>query len=140
MASVGAEHEDAIREWIKGFESLPADRQDALKRWFATQKLIIDNSGQTPAEWFSHIQWAMDHPFDYSFILEVPDIAEPGAAVADAAERTDATRDARNLIGGQVARNAPDGKGITEKGKAERGVERELFDRFMKERLGGGRK
>lgn len=141
MAQVNAEHEDAIREWIKGFEALPEDRQDALKRWFATQKVIIDASGLTPVEWFSHIQWAMDHPFDYSFIMDFPDAAE-GAGVADGTERGDATRGARNLVGAQTVKTAPtEGtKGITEKGKAEKGVERELFDRFMRERLGGGRK
>jgi hypothetical protein len=141
MAPANAEHEDAIKDWIKGFEELPAERQENLKKWFATQKVIIDNSGQTPKEWFSLIQWAMDNPFDYSFINDFPDGAEIGVKAKDAAEKVDTTRDARQMVGAQVNRSAPDGKGIQEKAGSEKGgVERELFDRFMKERLGGGRK
>ena len=142
MATATAEHEDAIKDWIKGFEELPAERQENLKKWFATQKIIIDNSGQTPKEWFSLIQWAMDNPFDYSFINDFPDVAESGAGAKakDAAEKVDATRGARQMVGGETKHHAPEGKGIQEKATSDKGVERELFDRFMKERLGGGRK
>lgn len=133
MASVGAEHEEHIAEWMKAFEVLPPDRKDNLMRWFATQKIIIENSGLTDHEWFSHIQWAMDNPFDYAFIKDFPDIPEL-TTEADAAERSDATKKARALVGGQVEARAPDGPGIKEKAAAKEGLERELFDRFMQNR------
>lgn len=140
MASHGAEYEDAINEWIKAFEGLPEDRQEKLKMWFATQKIIIENSGLSPEEWFGYIEWAMDNPFDYSFVKDFPDTAE--AADEDSAARSDETRGARDFIGADGARKPlADGPGITEKAKSEKKLERELFDEFMKNRLGGsGRK
>lgn len=137
MASVGAEFEDDINDWMEAFKHLPEDRQDNLKRWFATQKIIIDNSGLTPLEWFEHVQWAMDNPFDYSFVLDFPEQAEHDVG-ADSAERTDATRGARDFVaGGKAApKVAPDGPGIQDKAQSERKLERELFSNFMKGRLG----
>ena len=133
MASAGAEHDDQINDWMRSFSELPEERQDKIRRWFATQKLIIDSSGLSEEEWFTYVQWAMDNPFDYGFIHDFPDIPEL-APDADEAERTDATKKARALVGGQVSAKAPEGDGIQEKGKSEGGLERELFDRFMQNR------
>lgn len=133
MASVGAEHEDLINDWMEGFKALPEDRQDKLKRWFATQKIIIDNAGLTELEWFGYIQWAMDNPFDYEFIKDFPDMPEADTA-SDAAERSDATKRARELVGGQVAARAPEGEGMKKAAKTDDKLERELFDRFMRNR------
>lgn len=138
MASVGAEHEQAIAEWMKAFEALPAEQRDNIERWFATQKIIIENTGLTAQQWFGYIEWAMDNPLDYSFILDFPATAESMAA-ADDAERTDSTRDARRLVGADTPVTAGTGDGgLQDKATSDRKVERELFDRFMKERLGGG--
>ena len=134
MASAGVEHEDQIREWMRAFEALPEDRKDKLQRWFATQKVIIDSSGLTEGEWFGYVQWAMDNPFDYAFIRDFPDIPEVGAGLGDGAERTDGTKRARQLVGGQVPVRAPDGPGLKDKAKSDKGLERELFDRFMRNR------
>lgn len=134
MATVDPDHEDQIREWMRAFEELPKERQDKLYRWFATQKIIIDSSGLTEAEWFGYVQWAMDNPFDYAFINDFPDMPDAGATTADGAERADATKKARALVGGQVQARAPDGPGIKDKGKSDKSLERELFDRFMRNR------
>ncbi len=127
-------HEEAINDWMKSFEALPADRKDNLYRWFATQKVIMEASGLKTDEWFGYIQWAMDNPFDYSFIHDFPEVAE--SAVGDAAERSDATRSARQLVGGTVKVAAPDGKGMKEKATSNQALERELFKNFMKGRRG----
>ncbi len=128
------EHEEDIEKWMEAFNKLPAERQDKIHRWFATQKIIIEHTDLTVDEWFGHIQWAMDNPFDYSFILDFPDEAADGGE--DAAEVGDDSRDARELVGGQTARNAPDGPNIADKSKAGGQLERELFDDFMKNRKG----
>jgi hypothetical protein len=138
MARQGAEHEDAINDWIKAFEKLPEDRQDKLKKWFATQKIVIENSGLSPVEWFSYIEWAMDNPFDYSFIQDFPD--NPDEAKSDSAARTDETRTAREMVGAAGAKTPLVGEGVAEKAKSEKKLERDLFDEFMKNRLGGGGK
>lgn len=130
-------YENEINEWMKSFEALPPERQENLKKWFATQKIILENAGLTPEEWFGYVQWAMDNPFDYGFIRDFPDAPEAGP-VADAAERSDATRDARKLVGGTTAAAAPDGPGLKSKATSDKGLERELFNRFMRDRLGGG--
>jgi hypothetical protein len=138
MARQGAEHEDAINEWIKAFEKLPEERRENLSKWFATQKIIIENSGLSPEEWFRHIEWAMDHPLDYSFVLEFPDVTDEAAA-ADSAARTDETRTAREMVGADAPKTPlADGPGIVDKAQSEKKLERELFDEFMKNRLGGG--
>ena len=137
MASVGAEFEDDINEWMEAFRGLPEDRQENLKKWFATQKIIIENAGLSPDEWFTYVQWAMDNPFDYRFILDFPEQEEHDVE-KDAAERSDQTRGARDLVAGGKAdpKTAPDGPGIQEKAKSEQSLERELFSNFMKGRLG----
>ena len=139
MARQGVEHEDAINEWIKAYEKLPEDRQEKLKKWFATQKIVIENSGLSPDEWFRYIEWAMDNPFDYSFVKDFPDKAEE--AGGDSAARNDETRSAREMVGAEGAKTPlASGEGVAEKAKSEKKLERELFDEFMKNRLGGGRK
>lgn len=127
--------EEVLADWAQAFEALPADRQENVKKWFATQKLIIEASGLEPEEWFAHVEWALDNPFDYSFIADFP---ETGASESrDAAERADATKASRQLVGGETKVSAPDGEGMKTKAKAKQGLERELFDNFMKNRLGG---
>jgi hypothetical protein len=128
--------QQVIDEWMEAFKVLPEDRQDKLRMWFATQKLIIDHAGLTPEKWFGHIQWAMDNPLDYSFVNDFPDRGELGGE--DSAERTDETRAARELVGGATKVSAPEGDAMPKKAQAEQGLERELFDRFMSGRLGGG--
>lgn len=141
MASVGAEFEDQINEWMKAFEALPADRKENLKKWFATQKIIVENSGLSVEEWFGFIRWAMDNPLDYSFILKFPDSGEVATEGGDTARRSDETKDARRLVGGDAVKvPLEDGPGIKDKATSDRGIERELFNEFMKNRLGGGRK
>lgn len=127
--------EQVVEEWLQSFNILPEDRQEKLRYWFATQKIIIDHSGLTPEEWFGYIQWAMDNPLDYSFVNDFPDRGD--AAGEDAAERIDATRAARELVGGSTKVSVSEGK-VSEKARSEQGLERELFDRFMSGRLGGG--
>lgn len=127
--------EDAVLEdWISAFEALPEAQQENVRRWFATQKIIIDASGLEPREWFGYVEWALDHPFDYSFIQDFPD---SGAAAKDGAERRDETRRSRELVGGQTAVSMPSESGLKDRGRSARGLERELFDNFMKNRLGG---
>jgi hypothetical protein len=127
--------DEVLEDWIAAFEALPEDRREDIEKWFATQKIIIEASGLEPETWFGYVEWALDHPFDYSFIQDFP---ETGAGEArDAAERTDATRRSRELVGGATRVTAPDGDGMKGKAKAKQGLERELFDNFMKNRLGG---
>ncbi|MEL7369478.1 MAG: hypothetical protein AAFN74_11235 [Myxococcota bacterium] len=135
MANV--EFEDDINEWMESFRELPEDRQDNLKRWFATQKIIIENAGLSANDWFLLVQWAMDNPMDYSFILDFPEQAEHDPEL-DSSERSDATKGARDLIAGGKAdpKVAPDGPGIKEKAQSSKTLERELFSNFMKGRLG----
>ena len=138
MASQGAEYENQIRAWMKAFESLPEDRQTALRAWFGMQKVIIDNSGLSTKDWFEHVQWAFDHPLDFSFVNDFP--AE-GASVhgGDASEATDATRDAKEFVGATAKSTAvADGPGLQEKAQSEKAVDKELFDRFMHERMKPG--
>lgn len=131
MATV---EEAALEDWIAAFEALPADRQENVKKWFATQKVIIEASGLTPQAWFGYVEWALDHPFDYSFIQAFP--APEGDT--DGAERADASRASRQLVGAETKVSAPEGGGFAKRGSVEKGgLERELFDNFMKNRLGG---
>jgi hypothetical protein len=137
---VSVENENEIAEWMKSYEALPEERRDMVQRWFAMQKIIIENSGINAEEWFRHIQWAMDNPFDYSFVLAFPDKDAPNAT-ADSAKASDETRAARKLVGGE-GKKAPlaDGPGLKEKAKSEKGLEKELFNRFMSESMNKGRK
>src|SRR5262245_54207516 len=82
------EHENEIAEWLKAYEALPEERRDRIQRWFAMQKLIVDNAGIKADEWFRYIQWAMDNPFDYSFVNDFP-ATEAAGGKADSAKATD---------------------------------------------------
>lgn len=134
------ENENEIAEWMKAYEALPEERRDMVQRWFAMQKIIIENSGIQSEDWFRHIQWAMDNPFDYSFVNQFAEKDGPNVA-ADSAKASDETRAARKLVGNE-GKKAPlaDGPGIKEKAKSEKGLEKELFSRFMSESMNKGRK
>ncbi len=134
------ENENEIAEWMKAYEALPEERRDMVQRWFAMQKIIIESSGISGEDWFRHIQWAMDNPFDYSFVNQFTEKDGPQAA-ADSAKASDETRAARKLVGSD-GKKAPmqDGPGIKEKAKSEKGLEKELFARFMAESMNKGRK
>jgi hypothetical protein len=137
---VAVENENEIAEWMKAYEALPEERRDMVQRWFAMQKIIIENAGISAEEWFRYIQWAMDNPFDYSFVNQHADKEAPSAS-SDSAKAEDETRAARKLVGGE-GKKAPlaDGPGMKEKAKAEKGLEKELFNRFMSESMNKGRK
>ena len=128
--------DEVLEDWVQAFEALPEDRQENVRKWFATQRVIIEASGLEPQEWFSYVEWALDHPFDYSFIQDFPDVGN-GAGTTDGAERVDGTRKPRELVGGNTKVAAPTGEGIQEKAQSGKGLERELFDNFMRNRLGG---
>lgn len=131
MASV---EEAVLDDWMTAFDALPPDRQENVKKWFLTQRVIIEASGLTPEAWFAHVEWALDHPFDYSFIQDFP--AEGGAE--DGSESTAALNASRRLVGADTRVAAPQtGAGVAKKGGAAKGLERELFDNFMRNRLGG---
>src|SRR5688572_17463764 len=109
------ENENEIAEWMKSYESLPEERRDLVQRWFAMQKLIIENAGTTADEWFRYIQWAMDNPFDYRFVMSFPEKEETHGA-SDSAKETDETRAARLLVGADP-KKAPAADGPTMKDK-----------------------
>lgn len=127
--------DEMLADWISAFEALPPDKRENVEKWFATQKIIIEASGLEPQAWFGYIEWALDNPFDYSFIQDFPDV---GTGTEDEAERTDGTRSARQLVGGETRVAAPDAdEGMAKKASAKKGLERELFDNFMKNRFIG---
>jgi hypothetical protein len=134
------EHENEIADWMKSYEALPEERRDMVQRWFAMQKLIIENAGISAEDWFRHIQWAMDNPFDYRFVTEHFE-KEATEVAGDSAKEADETRDARKLVGADT-KKAPlaDGPGIKDKAKSEKSVDKELFNRFMAEQMKKGRK
>lgn len=134
------ENENEIQEWMKSYEALPEERRDLVQRWFAMQKIIIEHAGISAEAWFGHIQWAMDNPFDYSFVQGFPEKEETVSA-ADSAKETDETRAARKLVGGATKKTPlADGPGMKDKAKSDKGLEKELFNRFMSEQMGKGRK
>ncbi|MCK6550380.1 hypothetical protein L6R52_31375 [Myxococcota bacterium] len=131
------ENENEIAEWMKTYEALPEERRELVQRWFATQKIIIDNAGISADEWFRYVQWAMDNPFDYAFVQGFAD--KPDAVVsADSAAESDETRAARKLVGAD-AKKAPlmDGPGMKDKAKSDKGLEKELFNRFLSNQIKG---
>lgn len=131
---MAVDQENRIQDWIKAFDTLPPDRQESLKQWFAVQKIVIDNAGLTAEEWFAQIAWAMDNPFDYSFILDFPE-NPVDSPTADKAEASETIRDAKKLVGGTTKQTAvADGPGMGDKAQKE-GLDKELFNRFMKDHL-----
>lgn len=125
-----------VDHWMAAFRQLPPASQTALRQWFATQELIIAHSGQSARAWYTRLQWAMAHPGDYSFIDDFP---APDPKAEDSTERGDATQQARAFVGGDASWQAPATQGIQDKARSERGLEQELFARFMAGRLGGKR-
>lgn len=131
------ENENEIAEWMKNYEALPEERRELVQRWFATQKIIIENAGVTAEEWFRHVQWAMDNPFDYAFVSDFPDKPETNVS-SDSAKGSDETRAARKLVGGDT-KKAPlaDGHGMKDKAKSDKGLDKELFNRFLSNQIKG---
>lgn len=127
--------EDVLDDWMSAFEALPEQSQDHLRRWFATQKLIIEASGLSPEAWFGYVEWAIERPMDYSFIEAFP---APEASVDEQdGSETDETRASRALVGAELERQALDqGEGVRTmvEGKS---LEREVFKNFMQNHLGG---
>lgn len=125
-----------VDDWMQAFQTLPTARREALRQWFSTQELIIEHSGQSASSWYQLIQWAMEHPGDYSFVEAFP-APPPDTQQPDRAERGDATEQARVFVGGEAGWAAPATEAISDKARSEEGLERELFARFMAGRLGG---
>ena len=79
------------------------------------------------------------------FACEVADFPEKegelGTGEKDSAKETDETRKARELVGAATKKAAvADGPGMKDKATSEKGLEKELFSRFMSEQMGKGRK
>jgi hypothetical protein len=112
---------------IEMFESLPADRQEALASWFALQRLIAQETDTPLDEWFRLIQEALEHPLDYSFI----EGTKPGSAEPVETEKIDG---ARRMLGTSTAKGALEGVGIVEASK-KGGLEQELLQRFRAQQM-----
>jgi hypothetical protein len=120
--------------WMKAFESLPKERQEELSQWFATQILIMENLGIQEPEWFALIGWALDNPLDFSFMDEFlgQSTAEAAGDRREGAETAKAA--ALKTVGGQPEKNVATGAGLKEKAVSP-GLDRELYQRFMADRL-----
>ena len=70
-----SETNDAIAAWKADFESLPAERREALENWYGVQFYIAQELGLGPDQWMEHVAWAFEHPLDYSFIADFPEVA-----------------------------------------------------------------
>lgn len=114
---------------------LPKDKQDALRHWFATQALIVEVGGIAEEEWAGLLHWAMEHPFDFSFIDELPTEGEEADAIRETAKSQSEL--ARERLGQKIERNAVEGKGLR-KSATKEGLEGELFRRFMNNQLNQG--
>lgn len=101
-----------------------------LGSWFATQALIIQRLALEEREWFGLIQWALEHPNDFSFMDAVSE-----RRPEDAAEKASTAADqARIAVGGANAKNVATGAGIGEKAKAQ-GLDLDLYKQFMANRM-----
>lgn len=69
-----SESNDAAAAWKADFESLPAGRREALKNWYGMQFYIAQELGLTPDQWMQEVGWAFEHPLDYSFIADFPEV------------------------------------------------------------------
>jgi hypothetical protein len=120
--------------WMDAVGQLPKPRQEAVAIWMEMQGFIVQNLGVPPDEWLGYVQWALENPFDYSFVEEFPDdgtyeLTEDSATIGDATEA------ARNVVGSKAAKNVATGDGIQGKRKTD-GIDKELFNRFMSQHMG----
>ena len=60
-------------KWMESFETLPEEKREHLRQWFVVQAMIMENLQVSEEEWFGLIYWAMEHPFDFSFVDDFPD-------------------------------------------------------------------
>lgn len=112
---------------IETFNTLPADRQEAVRNWMMIQRSIAEHAGISREAWFALIQEALDHPLDFGFIEETK---RAGGQAADL-EAIDGTR---QVLGERAAKTALQGEGIVE--AAKRGaLEQELFQRFQAQKI-----
>jgi hypothetical protein len=128
-------HDDVATQeaWLQAAAGLPEDRRAAVAEWFLLQRLSAQALGLPEEAWWDLIEWAMKNPLDFSFIDEFPD---RGVDESDSTERADGTAPARALVGSEVAHTAvADGPGIAANADSDNSLDRELFNRFMQERI-----
>ncbi len=78
-------------------QSLPEDRQTALKHWLVRQQLIANALGVAMDEWSRHLDWATRNCFDGSY-LRILDEHGGGDSVT-----AKSNRDAEKATGGGSA-------------------------------------
>ena len=54
--------------WAEAFKKLPADAQQRVQGWLGTQMFMARELGLEREQWFQYVEWALSHPFDYSFL------------------------------------------------------------------------
>ena len=83
------------------FEKLPAERQAAVKGWYAVQAYTAEQLGLPVDEWMAYVQWAFANPLDFSFVADFPELASAIAA-GDGFETTGQSEAAAALIGSKA--------------------------------------
>lgn len=89
--------DSAGKAWDAAFQQLPAERQEAVKKWFGLQSYLAHALGLAQEEWMKYVQWAFDNPFDYSFIAEFPELV----AAFEAGDGFERAQSSAALIGKQ---------------------------------------
>src|SRR4051812_25032405 len=54
--------------WTENFKKLPPDAQERVQGWLGTQMFIARELGLEREVWLRYVEWALAHPFDYSFL------------------------------------------------------------------------
>lgn len=90
--------------WKAGFDQLPPDKQKSVRAWIDTQMFIARELGLEADRWFSYVEWAFKHPFDFGFAGE----GGLSAAMANRdAMSTDDKKKAADLVGGKPKSKMP---------------------------------
>lgn len=90
-------------QWLEAFKKLPADAQERVQSWLGTQAFIARELGLQRDAWLAYVEWAMSHPFDYSFLGD--EGVNLLAATQDAVVNAAAEKARAQMIGGEPAAN-----------------------------------
>ncbi|MBN2361248.1 MAG: hypothetical protein JXR83_17465 [Deltaproteobacteria bacterium] len=90
--------------WRAGFDQLPPEKQRAVRSWIDTQMFIARELGLEAEHWFTYVEWAFQHPFDFGFAGEG---GLQAALVNRDAMVKDGKKKAADLVGAKPASKLP---------------------------------
>lgn len=133
--------QDARRGRLKAaIDALPEERKRRLEAWFQMQNMIAENLGIDGEAWFQYVEWAIQNPLDYGFLIPLADSMADTSGADGVEGKPERETEARKILGEEEQPKTPllqQGPSLSERAQSQDELSRALYEGFVRNQVSG---